>query len=149
MSLDTLIKKALAKQEMIKPSRTKKRNAQPEAAEQENVIKWARDNEKTYPFLWMLHSSLNGVKLSKMQAGKAKASGMLSGVPDLFLPVKNNNFVGLYIEMKSTKGRVSVEQSRYLKCAAENGYSVVVCYSAVDAINTIKSYLEQQNNKQN
>ena len=149
MSLDTLIKKALAKQEMIKPSRTKKRNAQPEAAEQENVIKWARDNEKTYPFLWVLHSSLYGVKLSKMQAGKAKASGMLSGVPDLFLPVKNNYFVGLYIEMKSTKGRVSVEQSRYLKCAAENGYSVVVCYSAVDAINTIKSYLEQQNNKQN
>ena len=46
MSLDTLIKKALAKQEMIKPSHTKKRNAQPEAAEQENVIKWARDNEK-------------------------------------------------------------------------------------------------------
>ena len=149
MSLDSLIKKALAKQEMIKPSRTKKRNAQPEAAEQDNVIKWARDNEKTYPFLWMLHSSLNGVKLSKMQAGKAKASGMLSGVPDLFLPVKNNNFVGLYIEMKSTKGRVSVEQSRYLKCAAENGYSVVVCYSAVDAINTIKAHLEQQNNQQN
>ena len=42
--------------------------------------------------------------------------------------------------MKSAKGRVSVEQSRFLKCAAENGYSVVVCYSAVDAINTIKAH---------
>ena len=142
MSLDTLIKKALAKQEMIKPSRTKKRNAQPEAAEQENVIKWARDNEKTYPFLWMLHSSLNGVKLSKMQAGKAKQQGMLSGVPDLFLPVKNSYFSGLYIEMKSAKGRVSVEQSRYLKCAAENGYSVVVCYSANEAIKRIEDYYQ-------
>ena len=142
MSLDTLIKKALAKQEMIKPSRTKKRNAQPEAAEQENVIKWARDNEKTYPFLWMLHSSLNGVKLSKMQAGKAKASGMLSGVPDLFLPVKNKYFFGLYIEMKSAKGRVSVEQSRYLKCAAENGYAVSVCYSANEAIKRIEDYYQ-------
>ena len=149
MSLDTLIKKALAKQEMIKPSRTKKRNAQPEAAEQENVIKWARDNEKTYPFLWMLHSSLNGVKLSKIQAGKALKQGMKKGVPDLFLPVKQGGFSGLYIEMKSAKGRVSVEQSRYLKCAAENGYSVVVCYSAVEAINTIKAHLEQQNNQQN
>ena len=31
----------------------------------------------------------------------------------------------------------------------ENGYSVVVCYSAVDAINTIKAHLEHQNNQQN
>ena len=148
MSIDSLIKKALSKQPMIKPSRTK-RNAQPEAIEQAKVIAWARANENNYPYLWMLHSSLNGVKMTKAQAGRAIAQGMLSGVPDLFLPVKNNNFVGLYIEMKSTKGRVSVEQSRYLKCAAENGYSVVVCYSAVEAINTIKSYLEQQNNQQN
>ena len=147
MSMDSLIKNAIAKQPTIKP-RTK-RNAQPEAIEQAKVIAWARANERNYPYLWMLHSSLNGLKRTKNAQGKAKAQGMLSGVPDLFLPVKNNNFVGLYIEMKSAKGRVSVEQSRYLKCAAENGYSVVVCYSAVDAINTIKSYLEQQNNKQN
>lgn len=140
MSLDTLIKKALAKQEMIKPSRTKKRNAQPEAAEQENVIKWARDNEKTYPFLWMLHSSLNGVKLSKIQAGKAKASGMLSGVPDLFLPVPRGSFCGLYIEMKSATGRIMPSQSRYLSAVSDFGYSAVVCYSANEAIKTIENY---------
>ena len=140
MSLDSLIKKALAKQEMIKPSRTKKRNAQPEAAEQENVIKWARDNEKTYPFLWMLHSSLNGVKLSKMQAGKAKASGMLSGVPDLFLPVPRGSFCGLYIEMKSATGRIMPSQSRYLSAVSDFGYSAVVCYSANEAIEKIKEY---------
>ena len=140
MSLDTLIKKALAKQEMIKPSRTKKRNAQPEAAEQENVIKWARDNEKTYPFLWMLHSSLNGVKLSKIQAGKAKASGMLSGVPDLFLPVPRGCFFGLYIEMKSATGRIMPSQSRYLSAVSDFGYSAVVCYSANEAIEKIKEY---------
>ena len=147
MSMDSLIKKAIAKQPTIKP-RTK-RNAQPEAIEQAKVIAWARANENNYPYLWMLHCSLNGLKRTKNAQGKAKSQGMLSGVPDLFLPVKNNYFVGLYIEMKSTKGRVSVEQSHYLKCAAENGYSVVVCYSAVDAINTIKAHLEQQNNQQN
>ena len=140
MSLDTLIKKALAKQEMIKPSRTKKRNAQPEAAEQENVIKWARDNENNYPFLWMLHSSLNGVKLSKIQAGKAKASGMLSGVPDLFLPVPRGSFCGLYIEMKSATGRIMPSQSRYLSAVSDFGYSAVVCYSANEAIKTIENY---------
>ena len=147
MSMDSLIKKAIAKQPTIKP-RTK-RNAQPEAIEQAKVVAWARANENNYPYLWMLHNSLNGLKRTKNAQGKAKQQGMLSGVPDLFLPVKNKYFFGLYIEMKSAKGRVSVEQSRFLKCAAENGYSVVVCYSAVDAINTIKAHLEQQNNQQN
>lgn len=138
MSLDSLIKKAVAK--TGEPIKLKQRNAQLEAIEQAKVIAWARSNENNYPYLWMLHSSLNGLKRTKNAQGKAKQQGMLSGVPDLFLPAKNNYFNGLYIEMKSAKGRVSVEQSRYLKCAAENGYSVVVCYSAVDAINTIKSY---------
>jgi len=139
MSLDSLIKKALAKQE-LKPSRTKKRNAQPESVEQEKVIKWARDNEKSYPFLWMLHSSLNGVKLSKTQAGKAKASGMLSGVPDLFLPVRSFQYCGLYIEMKSATGRIMPSQSRYLKTVSDFGYAAFVCYSADEAIEKIKSY---------
>ena len=149
MSLDSLIKKAVSKNPSIAPVKLKRRNAQPESVEQAKVIAWARANERNYPYLWMLHSSLNGLKRTKNAQGKAKHQGMLSGVPDLFLPVKNNYFVGLYIEMKSAKGRVSVEQSRYLKCAAENGYSVVVCYSASDAINTIKAHLEQQNNQQN
>ena len=70
MSLDSLIKKALAKQPMIKPSRTKKR-AQPEAAEQEKVIALARANERNYPYLQLLHCSLNGVKMTKAQAGRA------------------------------------------------------------------------------
>ena len=140
MSLDTLIKKALAKQEMIKPSRTKKRNAQPEAAEQENVIKWARDNEKTYPFLWMLHSSLNGVKMTKAQAGRAIAQGMLSGVPDLFLPVPKNGYHGLFIEMKYGSNKVTENQEKFLQNAANVGYTVSVCYSAQEAIKRIEDY---------
>ena len=141
MSLDSLIKKAMAKQPTIKTVR-KKRNAQPEAIEQAAVVAWARNNERNYPFLWMLHSSLNGLKRTKNAQGKAKSQGMLSGVPDLFLPVKNKYFFGLYIEMKSAKGRVSVEQSRYLKCAAENGYAVSVCYSANEAIKRIEDYYQ-------
>lgn len=142
MSLKSLIDKTLSKQPLIKPSRTKKRNAQPEAIEQERVIKWARDNENNYPFLWLLHSSLNGVKLSKNQAGRAKTQGMLSGVPDLFLPVPKNGFHGLYIEMKSEKGRVSVSQSRFLSVTNELGYQSIVCYSSEDAIKKINEYLK-------
>ena len=75
-----------------------------------------------------------------MQAGKAKASGMLSGVPDLFLPVPRGCFFGLYIEMKSATGRIMPSQSRYIKTVSDFGYAAFVCYSADEAIEKIKSY---------
>jgi len=65
-----------------------------EADQQKQVVTWARWASKSgkYPMLEMLHCSLNGVKLSAIQASIAKAQGMLSGVPDLFLPVPKNGF---------------------------------------------------------
>ena len=138
MSMDSLIKKAIAKQPTIKP-RTK-RNAQPEAIEQAKVIAWARANENNYPYLWMLHSSLNGVKMTKAQAGRAIAQGMLSGVPDLFLPVPKNGYHGLFIEMKYGSNKVTENQEKFLQNAANVGYAVSVCYSANEAIKRIEDY---------
>ena len=138
MTMDSLIKKAIAK--TGEPIKLKRRNAQPEAIEQAKVIAWARANERNYPYLWMLHSSLNGLKRTKNAQVKAKSQGMLSGVPDLFMPVAIGNSKGLYIEMKSAKGRISSEQSKFLKAASDFGYSCFICYSAVEAIDKIKNY---------
>ncbi len=140
MSMDSLIKKAIAKQPTIKP-RTK-RNAQPEAIEQAKVIAWARANENNYPYLWMLHSSLNGVKMTKAQAGRAIAQGMLSGVPDLFLPVPKNGYHGLFIEMKYGSNKVTENQEKFLQNAANVGYAISVCYSANEAIKRIEDYYQ-------
>lgn len=140
MSLDSLIKKAVAK--TGEPIKLKRRNAQPEAIEQAKVIAWARANERNYPYLWMLHCSLNGVKMTKAQAGRAIAQGMKKGVADLFLPVKQGGYGGLYIEMKSAKGRISIEQSKFLKDVNDNGYAAFVCYSADDAIKRIEDYYQ-------
>ena len=140
MSMDSLIKKAIAKQPTIKP-RTK-RTAQPEAIEQAKVIAWARANENNYPYLWMLHSSLNGVKMTKAQAGRAIAQGMLSGVPDLFLPVPKNGYHGLFIEMKYGSNKVTENQEKFLQNAANVGYAVSVCYSANEAIKRIEDYYQ-------
>ena len=140
MSMDSLIKKALSKQPMIKP-RTK-RNAQPEAIEQAKVIAWARANERNYPYLQLLHCSLNGVKMTKAQAGRAIAQGMLSGVPDLFLPVPKNGYHGLFIEMKYGSNKVTENQEKFLQNAANVGYAVSVCYSANEAIKRIEDYYQ-------
>ena len=140
MSMDSLIKKAIAKQPTIKP-RTK-RTAQPEAIEQAKVIAWARANERNYPYLQLLHCSLNGVKMTKAQAGRAIAQGMLSGVPDLFLPVPKNGYHGLFIEMKYGSNKVTENQEKFLQNAANVGYAISVCYSANEAIKRIEDYYE-------
>ena len=117
-----------------------------ESAQQAQVVEWSRWAYKTgkYPMLNMLHCSLNGVKLSGTQAKIAKGQGMLSGVPDLFLPVPKNGFHGLFIEMKSEKGRVTENQHWFLTNADSVGYKTVVCYSAKEAISAIQAYYDQE-----
>ena len=137
-----MIDKAISKQPLIKPSRTKKPIKHTEANYQQQVIEWARMASRSakYPMLDMLHCSLNGVKLSALQAAKAKQQGMLSGVPDLFLPVPIGGYHGLFIEMKSDKGRLSTNQTWFLSKVELLGYKIAVCYSADEAIEKIKSY---------
>ena len=117
-----------------------------ESAHQAQVVEWSRWAYKTgkYPMLNMLHCSLNGVKLSGTQAKIAKGQGMLSGVPDLFLPVPKNGFHGLFIEMKSEKGRLTENQHWFLTNAESVGYKTAVCYSAKEAISAIEAYYSQE-----
>ena len=117
-----------------------------ESAHQAQVVEWSRWAYKTgkYPLLNMLHCSLNGVKLSGTQARIAKNQGMLSGVPDLFLPVPKNGYHGLFIEMKSEKGRLTENQQWFLTNAESVGYKTVVCYGSKEVIAAIQAYYEQQ-----
>ena len=117
-----------------------------ESIQQAQVIEWSRWAYKTgkYPMLNMLHCSLNGVKLSGTQAKIAKGQGMLSGVPDLFLPVPKNGYHGLFIEMKSEKRCLTENQQWFLGNAESVGYKTVVCYDSKEAIAAIQAYYEQQ-----
>ena len=119
-----------------------------ESAYQTQVVEWSRwafkANPVRYPHLDMLHCSLNGVKLSGTQAKIAKGQGMLSGVPDLFLSVPKNGFHGLFIEMKSEKGRVTENQHWFLTNADSLGYKTVICYSAKEAISAIQAYYDEE-----
>ena len=115
-----------------------------EQREQAQVVLWARarfdeDSDKWHD-LDLLHCSLNGVKLSKAQAGKAKSQGMRTGIPDLFLPVPRKGFSGLFIEMKSETGRLSDAQKDVVPRLSALGYSMHVAYSGREAIEIIRTY---------
>lgn len=106
------------------------------------LFTWARFSAKKYPRLDLLSCSLNGVKLTKAQAGKAKAAGMLSGEHDVKLPVRSCGYIGLSIELKYGKNRPTKEQLWYAQRLTEEGWYVQFCWTWIEAAEHIKAYLE-------
>lgn len=123
-----------------------------ESDEQAALFRWADEFKREYPELALLNGSLNGVHLSKAQAGKAKAAGMRKGFPDISLPVPRGGHHGLYIELKikpyrNAKGKmvypqVSKEQQWWINALTGNGYRAVVCKGCDAARAEILTYLK-------
>ena len=136
----------------------------PEADEQAALIRWARlwayHGTHPIPTLGLLHSSLNGVRLTSSQASKAKAGGLLAGVWDLFLPCPSfethwpSNLIGetftgnpptrtlcgLWIEMKSERGKLTPEQKSF-RAAVGEAYAWSVCRTWHQSARCILAYL--------
>lgn len=105
----------------------RKRRAEPEFVMQAAVFTWARMAcvQAQYPGLELLEGSMNGVKLTAAQAGKAKAAGMLKGAHDITLPVARGNYIGLSIELKAGKNKPSTEQIAYGNRLKREGWEVL------------------------
>jgi hypothetical protein len=128
---------------MIYTGIPKQRSAEPEFQHQAALFTWARNPAvlAQYPALDLLSCSLNGVKLTAAQAGKAKAAGMLKGEFDIKLPVARGGHIGLIVEMKAGKNKPTPEQAWYGKRMADEGHRVAVCWSWEAAKEEIESYL--------
>lgn len=118
-----------------------------ESWEQEQIFDWREENKHKYPEIALLHASLNGIRLSPGPASKAKKQGMTPGVPDIFLPIpmqtKHGDCHGLFIELKRISGsKISPEQKIFMAALEDQGYMCQVCYGHIEAIKTIKNYLE-------
>jgi hypothetical protein len=112
---------------------------------QKALIDWARlpTIQAKYPGIDLLHASLNGVKLTPAQAGKAKASGMLAGVYDLCLPVARGIFHGCYLELKYGKNRLTKDQVWFGNRLASEGWYTACCWSWTEAQELLIDYLSQ------
>lgn len=108
---------------------------------QSACIRWFR---YSYPTLkWHLWAIPNGAYKSKLTAGKFKEEGLLSGVSDLMLslPRQSTGEHGLFIELKTAKGKVSETQKEFMKHQKEVGYRCEVIRSLEEFINLIEDYL--------
>ena len=126
----------------------RKRNRDLEHMEQIQVVEWVRfqiADGKHVEELELFHSSPNGGKRDPRTAVKLKNEGTLSGIPDLFLPVKRGVYSGLYIEMKQAEGgRISPNQAKVQAGLRKQGFMVVNCWTAVSAIDCLQTYLKME-----
>jgi hypothetical protein len=125
------------------PRKEKKPRVDHEFLEQSALFSWARMPcvLAQYPALDLLSASLNGVKLSTAQAGKARAAGMLAGEHDTRLPVARGRYIGLSIEMKAGNGRPTEKQLWYGGRLEQEGWCVRYCWTWTEARDAIVSYL--------
>lgn len=112
-----------------------------EDTEQITVIQWASYQMNAHPELKWLHHCPNGGSRNRNEAVKLKQMGVKAGVSDLCLPYPKGVYCGLYIEMKYGDNRQQPSQKEFLKDMAAAGHFVATCYSAEEAIEIIKSYL--------
>lgn len=114
---------------------------QSEATEQEKVVTWCGWWQQEHPELKLLYHIPNGGSRNTLEAANLKRQGVKAGVPDLCLPVPQNGFHGLYIEMKYGKNKTTEGQEWWLETLRQQGYKTAVCYGADAAIKEIANYL--------
>lgn len=91
---------------------------------QKGCVKWFR---LQYPkYKKALFSVPNGGTRNPREAASLKEEGIVAGVSDLILAIPTKGNHGLFIEMKTPKGRVSKEQKEFLSLMSALGYRVEV-----------------------
>jgi Holliday junction resolvase len=91
----------------------------------------------------LIFSVPNGVNSSRIKGGRLKATGLLSGIPDLVSLLPDNRVI--WIEMKKRKGgSVSPTQKLIHKLLQFIGFEVIVGKGAQDAVNKFWELVDEK-----
>lgn len=115
-----------------------------EHSQQVALFAWAAMNVGKYPALAYMFAIPNGGLRDVRTATSLKAEGVKAGVSDIFLPFHNKftHYSGCFIEMKWGKNKPTAEQIEFMEYATAAGYYCKVCYSWIEARDTLIAYLE-------
>jgi len=117
-----------------------------EAQHQAALMKWTQQAgvRAKYPELKFLFHVPNGGARNPIEGKHLKAAGVKRGVPDLMLPVPRGVYHGLWIELKTDKGKASPEQEWWIAELRKNGYAAEVRRGWKEAVGLLVKYLEEQ-----
>lgn len=110
-----------------------------EDVEQINLINWLKYNMPEIEKC-TFHIPLQR-KCTIQQGRLLKRMGVKSGVSDLFIAIPSNGYHGLWIELKSQKGKLSEAQKEFLDLMSDKGYLAVAVWGADAAKEIINTYL--------
>ena len=88
----------------------------------------------------LIHAIPNGGARNIIVASKLKAEGVVSGVPDLFIPEPSKGFHGLFVEMKVKGGRLQATQKDMIGKLESRGYKCSVCWSFEEFAKVVNEY---------
>jgi len=109
-----------------------------EDGEQRQLIQWCRTDPRLQFLFHIPNENSAGIKWGI----RNRELGVKSGVPDLFLPIPNKEYHGLFIEMKTKHGKTSSNQEKWLDALNGFGYRAVVCHGWEEARDCILNYLQ-------
>ena len=137
---------------MLPTKPTRKPRATTEHDEQKRLIHIIRiELAPKYKILGWLYANQNGLKLHPAIVTQMINEGAKKGVHDLFLPVQSHQkrmiydvaipmYSGLYLEMKSAKGKLTPEQKEFKLFVESQQFKVVVPRSCDEALREILDY---------
>lgn len=113
-----------------------------EHLEQSAFFVWLNLHSRQYPILSRFFAIPNGGHRNIKVAVKLKREGVKKGVLDTCLPVARKNKIGLWIEFKANKNKLTLEQKEWKEFLESEGHQVHVVYSWTDAARAVIDYLD-------
>lgn len=104
------------------------------------VAYWRTVGQRLAPNV-VLASIPNGGARSAVTGARLKREGVVAGMPDMVLLCARCGRHGLFIEMKTARGRVSQSQRDLFPLLEAQGYGVAVCHGWREAAETVEAYL--------
>ena len=106
---------------------------------QTEVINWIKEKHPNVRYC----ASLGGIYTGPRQAIKAKRTGYSRGFPDLQICEARGGKFGLFIEVKTIKGRATEAQKEWIEDLNLRGYHAEICKGLPLVIKSIENYLQK------
>lgn len=104
---------------------------------QTEVINWIKEKHPGIRYC----ASLGGIYTGPRQAIKAKRTGYSRGFPDLQITEARGGYFGLFIEIKTIKGRPTSVQKEWIIDLERRGYYAEICKGLPAVVKCIDEYL--------